>query len=429
MADGPEHDKRGGAAGLSRGYAAAVGADDEMWAPGAGVRPHWRAFIDAADSQGADQLGRQHRQIMRLLRENGVTYNVHGDPDGWHRPWELDPIPMIIASDEWDRLEVGLAQRALLVDLIFADLYGARTLLKEGLLPPELVFAHPGFLRSCDGIRHRGDRQITLMAVDLARGPDRQFTVAGDRVQAPSGAGYALENRTVMARVFPDLIRNCRVRRLAQFFRILRSVLTEIAPRPGPTPGIGVLTPGPANETYFEQAYLAAYLGFTLVQGDDLMVRDGAVWLKSLDGLKPLDVLLRRVDDIFCDPLELRSDSRLGVAGLLEAILVTGKTIAHRFVCSVSLDKGDTRVPERCKVARHLSTDFTIIRGDFVFLAATGSCRQAHIGSVRCLYCVNDRGHVRQRCGNHDAGRPYLPDLFLQFGTGFAVSKIAGVDE
>jgi uncharacterized circularly permuted ATP-grasp superfamily protein/uncharacterized alpha-E superfamily protein len=329
MANGPEHDKRGGATGLSRGYAAAVGADDEMWAPGAGVRPHWRAFIDAADSQGADQLGRQHRQIMRLLRENGVTYNVHGDPDGWHRPWELDPIPMIIASDEWDRLEIGLAQRALLVDLIFTDLYGARSLLKEGLLPPELVFAHPGFLRSCDGIRHRGERQITIMAVDLARGPDRQFTVVGDRVQAPSGAGYALENRTVMARVFPDLIRNCRVRRLAQFFRMLRSVLTEIAPRPGPTPGIGVLTPGPANETYFEQAYLAAYLGFTLVQGDDLMVRDGAVWLKSLDGLKPLDVLLRRVDDIFCDPLELRSDSRLGVAGLLEAMRRLAVTVVN----------------------------------------------------------------------------------------------------
>jgi uncharacterized circularly permuted ATP-grasp superfamily protein/uncharacterized alpha-E superfamily protein len=316
--------------GLLQGYAAAADSDDEMWDAGAGcVRPGWQPYITAIGALGPETLERRHRDIKRLLRENGVTYNVHGDPDGLHRPWELDPIPMIIASDDWDRLETGLSQRAQLMDLIFADLYGARTLLKEGLLPPELVYGHPGFLRSCDGIRHPGCRQITFLAVDLARGPDRQFLVVGDRVQAPSGAGYALENRTVMARVFPDLIRDCRVRRLAQFFRSLRSALTEIAPQPKPNPGIGVLTPGPANETYFEQAYLAAYLGFTLVQGDDLMVRNGIVWLKALDGLKPLDVLLRRVDDIFCDPLELRSDSRLGVAGLLEAMRRFNVTVVN----------------------------------------------------------------------------------------------------
>ena len=316
--------------GLLQGYAAAAGSDDEMWDVAAGgVRHSWQTYINAIAALGPEILERRHREIRRLLRENGVTYNVHGDPDGLHRPWELDPIPMIIASDDWDRLETGLSQRAQLMDLIFADLYGARTLLKEGLLPPELVYGHPGFLRACDGIRHSGDRQVTFLAVDLARGPDRQFQVVGDRVQAPSGAGYALENRTVMARVFPDLIRDCRVRRLAQFFRTLRTALTQIAPQHKPNPGIGVLTPGPANETYFEQAYLAAYLGFTLVQGDDLMVRNGIVWLKALDGLKPLDVLLRRVDDIFCDPLELRSDSRLGVAGLLEAMRRFNVTVVN----------------------------------------------------------------------------------------------------
>ena len=213
--------------GLLQGYAAAADSDDEMWDVAAGgVRHSWQTYINAIGALGPEILERRHREIRRLLRENGVTYNVHGDPDGLHRPWELDPIPMIIASDDWDRLEIGLSQRAQLMDLIFADLYGARTLLKEGLLPPELVYGHPGFLRACDGIRHPGDRQITFLAVDLARGPDRQFQVVGDRVQAPSGAGYALENRTVMARVFPDLIRDCRVRRLAQFFRTLRTALT-----------------------------------------------------------------------------------------------------------------------------------------------------------------------------------------------------------
>lgn len=307
--------------GLLQGYASAADCDDEMWDVAAGgVRLSWQPYVDTIDALGIDTLERRHREIRRLLHENGVTYNVHGDPNGLHRPWELDPIPVIIASDEWDRLEAGLAQRALLMDLIFSDLYGQRTLLKDGILPPELVYAHPGFLRVCDGIRHSGQRQITVYAIDLARGPDRQFQVVGDRVPVPSGAGYALENRTAMARVFPDLIRDCRVRRLSQFFRTLRATLNEIAPQRKSNPAIGVLTPGPANETYFEHAYLAAYLGFTLVQGDDLMVRNGLVWLKALGELRPLDVLLRRVDDSLCDPLELRSNSRQGVAGLLEAM-------------------------------------------------------------------------------------------------------------
>ncbi len=306
---------------LLRGYADAADLNDEMWDfSTGGIRSEWQPYIHTIDALERSALERRQREIRRLLRENGVTYNVHGDPDGLHRPWELDPIPVLIASDEWDRLEAGLAQRALLMDLIFADLYGRRTLLADGVLPPELIYAHPGFLRVCDGIRHSGRRQITFYAADLARGPDRQFQVVGDRVPVPSGAGYALENRTAMARVFPDLIRDCQVRRLSQFFRTLRQALNEVAPQRQQNPAIGVLTPGPTNETYFEHAYLAAYLGFTLVQGEDLLVRNGLVWLKALDGLKPIDVLFRRVEDSFCDPLELRSDSCQGVAGLLEAM-------------------------------------------------------------------------------------------------------------
>ena len=350
--DPPADIATAGANGLLKGYAAAADANDEMWDVAAnGVRDSWQPYIKTIGALGLDTLQRRHREIRRLLRENGVTYNVHGDPDGLHRPWELDPIPVIIASDEWDRLVAGLGQRALLMDLIYTDLYNRRTLFKDGVLPPELVYAHPGFLRVCDGIRHPGQRQITVYAVDLARGPDRQFQVVGDRVAVPSGAGYALENRTAMARVFPDLIRDCRVRRLAQFFRTLRAALSEIAPQRKSSPAIGVLTPGPANETYFEHAYLAAYLGFILVQGDDLMVRNGSVWLKALDGLKPVDVLLRRVEDALCDSLELRSDSRHGVTGLLEAMRGKKVTVVNPLGSALLENPGLT--PFLPAVARH----------------------------------------------------------------------------
>ena len=316
------------------------GVYDEMCSRDSCVRLHWQSFVREIDTLTPQELRHRQSEIRRLLRENGVTYNVHGDPEGLNRPWELDLVPMIIADVEWGALESGLSQRALLLDMIFEDLYGSRRLIREGLLPPELVYAHEGFLRPCDGIRHPGNQQIGLYAVDLARGPDRRFWVVNDRLQSPAGAGYALENRMAMLRIFPDLIRDSHVRRLSRFFGTLRTALVDVAPRNTENPRIGVLTPGQDHETYFEQAYLASYLGFTLVQGDDLLVRDGTVWLKSLDGLKPMDVLLRWVDDLLCDPLELRHDSLLGVAGLLEAMRRLNVTVINPPGCSVLENPG-----------------------------------------------------------------------------------------
>ena len=259
------------------------------------------------------------QSVERQVYENGVTYNVYADPQGLERPWELDVLPFIISPEEWSGLEAAIAQRATLLNRILADVYGPQDLLREGRLPPALIHGHSGFLRPARGLRAPDNVLLHMYAADLARSPDGRWWVIADRTQAPSGAGYALENRLVISRVFPELFRDLKVQHLADFFRTLRDSLAHWAPHDDEPPLIVLLTPGPFNETYFEHAYLARYLGFPLVEGSDLTVRDGCVWLKTLTGLQRIHVILRRQDDDFCDPLELRSDSALGIAGLTEA--------------------------------------------------------------------------------------------------------------
>ena len=293
---------------------------DEMYAAETGVRPHWTYAMGAFGSLGATELRRRSAEVRQILRENGVTYNVYADARARRRPWALDVVPMLLDSREWRTIERGLIQRAELFNLIGADLYGPQRLIRDGLLPPELIYAHPGFLRACHGVLPDEGPYLTLYAADLVRGPDGAVRVLGDRTQAPSGAGYALENRIVMSRVLPSLYRDAQVHRVALFFRALRESLAARLPISSARGRTVILTPGPANETYFEHAYLANYLDYTLVQADDVTVRDGDVWLKTVDGLQPVGVMLRRVDDVFCDPLELQAESVLGIPGLLQAV-------------------------------------------------------------------------------------------------------------
>jgi len=302
------------------GYIPPPGAFDEMCTPAGDVRQHWRYLMDALAAMGPGMLRQRQSDTVRMLRGDGATYNVYGSPDGLNRPWHLDPVPLLIGSTEWADIEAGLAQRAELLNLILTDLYGRRSLIGNRLLPAELVFGNPGFLRACATTDLRPAAPLTLYAADLLRGTDGVMRVFNDRTQAPAGAGYALENRTVMSRLIPSLFRDSHPHRLATFFRLLRSALANQAPDGSEYPRVVVLTPGPLNETYFEHLYLANYLDYTLIEGADLTVRDGRVWLKSVTGMEPVDVILRRVDDLFCDPLELRPDSLLGVAGLLEAV-------------------------------------------------------------------------------------------------------------
>ena len=315
---------------LAHGYAPLSSCRDEMTGENASLRPHWQPFLRALDGLGLGELTRRWEEARHLIRENGVTYNIYGDPRGLDRPWQLDPIPLVFPQAEWQSLEAGLIQRARLLERVLADLYGPQRVLHEGLLPPELVLAHPGFLRPCHGLEPVPcQRHLHLYAADLGRSSDGPMCVLGDRTQAPSGAGYALENRIILTRMLPDVFRDCQVQRLALFFRSLRETLRQLAPSQADNPCVVLLTPGPYNETYFEHAFLARYLGYPLVEGADLTVRDNRVFLKLLGGLQPVDVILRRLDDDFCDPLELRGDSSLGVPGLLQAVRAGQVAVAN----------------------------------------------------------------------------------------------------
>lgn len=297
------------------------GAWDEMIAADGSVNPSWAPVSTWLGGLSPEQAMATTNEVRRLLRENGVTYSVHGAPDGEHRAWLLDAVPWVVSEQDWKTIEAGLIQRAELLDHILTDLHGEQKLIAGGWLPPELIHAHRGYLRPCHGMCLPSQRQLILYAADLARGPDGRMWIVNDRTQAPSGFGYVVENRGVMTRAMPKLFHRTNVRRLAGFFRTLREMLESFPAHAGARePRVVILTPGPQNETYFEHAFLASYLGYALVQGDDLTVRDGSVWLRSLGGLEPVDVIVRRVDAWFSDPLELKEDSQLGVPGLLEAM-------------------------------------------------------------------------------------------------------------
>lgn len=316
-------------ANVLSGYAGPDRVHDELIGLDGNPRPHWQTFAQGLDEVGLDEFIQRWQEAQQLIRENGVTYNVHGDARGLDRPWQLDPIPLVISPGESDHLQIGLLQRARLLEAILADVYGPQKLLSEGLIPPELIFANPGFLRPCHNIRLPGQRYLHLAAFDLGRDPQGVIHVLGDRTQGPAGAGYALENRIVMGRVLPEVFKACNVQRLALFFRTFRDTLRSLAPHNRDTPRTVLLTSGPLSETYFEHAYLSRYLGYTLVEGADLTVRDQRLYLKLLDGLQPVDVVWRRLSDDYCDPLELRGDSFLGVPGLVQAVRAGNVIVAN----------------------------------------------------------------------------------------------------
>ena len=310
----PPHDP------LFSDYPVAADGYDEMYAAPGVLRPHWRDMARFLEQTGGAELDRRYDEIQRLLQADGVTYNTYDDPHDAQRRWLLDPVPLLMTGEEWTGLAAGLEQRSRLLNALLADLYGPRLAIRHGWLPPELVYAHPSFLPACHQSLPAHERWLIFHGVDLARGPDGVFRVYGDRSQSPSGAGYTLENRIILARALPMLYRDAPLRRLAAFLETERVTLAKLARHHPENPHVVLLTPGPNSPVYFEHAYLANYLSLSLVEGEDLVVRDGRVWLKTLGGLQPVDVILRRVMDAFCDPLELRGDSLLGVPGLLQAV-------------------------------------------------------------------------------------------------------------
>jgi uncharacterized circularly permuted ATP-grasp superfamily protein/uncharacterized alpha-E superfamily protein len=314
---------------LLSGYKHSAGAFDELLAKDGEIFPHYAKLLVELEEFGAAELARRADACQRFVHEHGITYNVYGDPRGMERPWQLDPIPFVIAPEEWQQLENGLIQRATLLNKILADCYGAQDLIRSRWLSPALVFGQPDFLRPCHGIKLPGDIFLHFYAADLSRSPDGRWWVVSDRTQIPTGAGYALANRLVTSRILPESFLDNHVHRLAGFFLATQNSLAQLARRQAEKARVVMLTPGPHNETYFEQAYLARYLGYMLVEGQDLTVRDNHVFLKTLSGLERVDVILRRVDDDFCDPLELRNDSILGVPGLVEAVRAGNVAVAN----------------------------------------------------------------------------------------------------
>ena len=305
---------------LLQNYQSTLNSYDEVLDKDGRIKPYWNTLFATLEKLGMEELKVRNQEVISKLRENGVTYNVYEGTEGLNRPWILDPIPFLIEQKEWNQISKGLQQRAILMDMIFKDIYGPRNLVKNGVIPAELVFANNGFLRSCHDVKLPGETQLVLCAIDMARGPDGQMWVVDNRTQAPSGTGYALENRSVMSKLLPEMADGMYVNKLSPYFNAFQDSILKYSSRSKEGPNIVYLTPGPNNEAYFEHAYLASYLGYTLAQGEDLVVRDGSVWLKSIDGLEKVDVIIRRIDDDWCDPLELREDSKLGVPGLLQAI-------------------------------------------------------------------------------------------------------------
>ncbi|MEQ8847766.1 circularly permuted type 2 ATP-grasp protein [Botrimarina sp.] len=302
-------------------YAIAPGAYDELIAPGGAVRPVWAPVREYLDRLGKAEFARRWAQSQRLIYENGVSFSAYGDPENRPRPWALDPAPMLLHEAEWEGVSTGLRQRARLLELLLQDLCGPQNLVRSGVLPADLVLGHPGYRLPLHWERRAGrtlPTMLTYYAADLGRAPTGQWWVLADRTEAPSGAGFALENRLVTSRMLPEPFRDRRVRRLAPFFLRLQQTLRELAPSGRSNPTVAILSQGAAHPNYFEDAYLARYLGYQLVEGGDLTVRNRQLWMKTLEGLAPIDVVVRRPNAELCDPLELGGESPAGVAGLLE---------------------------------------------------------------------------------------------------------------
>jgi uncharacterized circularly permuted ATP-grasp superfamily protein/uncharacterized alpha-E superfamily protein len=315
--------------GVSAPSADAVLTTTRVLASHALPTPEWARFFEHVGLEGFADLNRRTVDLQRQVRDNGITYNVYADADGPQRPWSLDLFPLILAPAAWQQIEAGVQQRVRLLERILDDVYGRQELLAANLLPPALVQGHPGYLRAMHGVAPPGGRRLHIAAFDLARDPAGAWWVVTQRTQAPSGLGYLLENRLIISRLFPSAFRDLKVQRLAATYRSLLESITSMCPADSGEPRVVLLTPGPYNETYFEHAYLARYLGLTLVEGSDLTVRDERLFLKTLKGLEPVHGVLKRLDDEFLDPLELRSDSHLGVPGLLQAIRAGNVLVAN----------------------------------------------------------------------------------------------------
>ncbi len=337
------------------GYVPAESSYDEIFSRPGQVREGWREFLAVVEQIGRPELTRRWLQAQREMQETGIAYSIYDHAGGVSRPWELDLMPQLFAADEWGTIVAGLQQRAMLLNRIIADLYGPQELLSAGLIPPEWLFAHPGFRRVFHGQEPPAGTFLHFYAADLARASDGRWWVVADRTDAPLGIGYALENRVATSRMLPNIMQDLNVERLASFFMTVHATLRGLAPAHQDNPRVVLLSHGPKGPNFFEDAYLARYLGYTLVESGDLAVRGDRVYMKTLAGLLPIDVILRRMSDELCDPMELRTEAGLGIPGLLQAARLGHVAVVNAL--GSSLIESPSLMPFLPGVARHLWGD------------------------------------------------------------------------
>lgn len=341
---------------LRRAHPKSIGGYNEILAADGLPRTHWASFVSHLSTLGQTELQARWNDGKRILRNHGVTYNVAAADATKERAWELDLIPFIISNEEWRQIESGVIQRAQLLNLVLQDIYsGPQYLLRNGLIPPALLFANPSFHRCCRGIPVPGRTYLHLHAVDLARAPDGHWCVLDTHTQNPKGVGYAIENRTIIGRLLNEAFRQEDTTPLSSFFTAMRRNLQSLAPSPTGWPRVVMLTPGVHSQAYYEHSLLSRYLGCTLVEGGDLVVRENKVHLKTVEGPQPVDVILRQVNDAHCDPLELREDSFLGVPGLVQSARAGKVLLANALGASIAESPAlHASLPE---LARHLLSE------------------------------------------------------------------------
>lgn len=322
-------------------YLAPAGAYDEFIDQAGKPRSHWQTAAEQFGQIDKTEWQQKQQQLDGLISENGITYNVYQENEANQRPWSMDMLPLVLESKEISKLEAALSQRAHLLNLVLGDVYGRQTLLRSGAMDPYILYANPSFLHPCHGLVSNRQRHIQIYAADIARAPDGNWWVLGDRVEAASGLGYALANRMLMSRLMPKVMQKMDVRSLQPFVNDFTRAIESLSPYRADSPNVALLSPGPSNETYFEQSFLARNLGYTLAEGADLTVRNNQLFMKTIGGVQRVDVLLRRIDSAWSDPLEMRSESMIGVPGLVNAVrqgnLAVANSLGSAFVETTSM--------------------------------------------------------------------------------------------
>jgi len=342
---------------LFHGYLPEPGRFDEFMDAGGRVRPAWQCLASQLGAMRPDELEAARASAVRLVREDGAAFNVYADPDDRAFAWRLHTLPLLLAESEWRRIEAAVCQRAQVVARILADLYGPRNLLRQGRIPADLILGGERFIHAVAGHPAMMEEPLTSYAVDLARDADGNWVVLADQTEAPSGLGYALANRLAMTHGFTDLFRRCEAQRLVGYFQGLRDDLVAAS---GKEDGrIVMLAPEPDQPAYFGHAYLARYLGYTLAQTADLTVRDERLYLKTLDGLQRVDLLLRQIDGFACDPLEVPGTQGLGVAGLIRVIQAGG--VQLRNLPGTGVVQNRVLAPFMAALTRHLTGEELLI--------------------------------------------------------------------